>query len=57
MKSVIASTLRAPPNSSTVGAKMIKWLYKYSPYFDSKRFASSASLNVSVYPLSGIKYY
>lgn len=44
--SVIASALNEPPNSSTEGANKIKCLYKYSPYFDITKLASSASLNV-----------
>lgn len=52
MKSVIVSTLNAPPNSSTEGANIIKCWYKYSPYLESCRLASSANLNVNIYPLS-----
>lgn len=52
INSVIDSTDKDPPNSSTDGAKIIKWSYKNSPYFESTRLASSADLYVNVNPLS-----
>ncbi|KYN19512.1 hypothetical protein ALC57_07988 [Trachymyrmex cornetzi] len=52
INSVMASTLKAPPNSSTVGANIIRCSYKYSPYLESCKVESSADLKVNVYPLS-----
>lgn len=48
MNLVIASVSTCPPNSSTDGAKTMRFLYKYSPYFERIRLASSASLKVRV---------
>lgn len=49
---VMVSTFKVPPNSSTVGANTIRFLYRYSPYLDKTKEESSAILKVKVYPLS-----
>ena len=50
--SVIPSTFRDPPNSSTVGENRTKWSYKNDPYFFKLILESSALLNVNLNPMS-----
>ena len=50
-KSVMAWTSTFPPNSSTDGAKMMRFSYWNSPYLERLRPESSASLNTRWCPL------
>jgi hypothetical protein len=51
---VMASTLRDPPNSSTDGEKIIRFLYRYCPYFANTKLESSTGLKTSEYPRSAM---
>ena len=51
---VMASTLRDPPNSSTDGEKITRFLYRYCPYFANTKLESSTGLKTSEYPRSEI---
>lgn len=52
MNFVMASTLKDPPNSSTDGEKITKFLYRYCPYLAKTKFESSTALKVREYPRS-----